>query len=79
MEVTSYRSTGRPYINRNISRLPSPLAGYFSQSSNTRLVDEAITLPYQEGSAFYDANALTEVISSSSMVGAVPTQEVLMI
>jgi hypothetical protein len=50
-----------------------------SQSSNTRLVDEAITLPYQEGSTFRDADALTEVISNSSRAGVVPAREVLMI
>jgi hypothetical protein len=79
METTSYRSIERPYINCNVSRLHSPLVGYFSRSSNTRLVDEAITLPYQEGSTFYDVDALTEVISNSSRAGVVPTREVLMI
>jgi hypothetical protein len=51
----------------------------FPQSSNTRLVEEAITLPYQEGGAFRDANALTEVISNSSRAGLVPAREVFMI
>jgi hypothetical protein len=41
----------------------------FTQGGNTRLVDEAITLPYQEGNAFCDINALTEVISNSSKAG----------
>jgi hypothetical protein len=45
--------------------------GTFPQSGNTRLADEVITLPYQEGSTFYDTDALTEVISNSSRVGVV--------
>jgi hypothetical protein len=53
--------------------------GTFPQSSNTRLVEEAITLPYQEGGAFRNANALTKVISNSSRAGLVPAQEVFMI
>jgi hypothetical protein len=51
----------------------------FTQGGNTRLVNEAITLPYQEGTVFCDADTLTEVISSSSRAGVVPTQEILMI
>jgi hypothetical protein len=51
----------------------------FSQGGNTRLVDEAIILPYQEGNVFCDTDALTEVISNSSKAGMVQAQEVLMI
>jgi hypothetical protein len=51
----------------------------FSQSSNTRLVDEAITLPYQEGNTSCDADALTKVIGDSSGTGVVQAREVLMI
>jgi hypothetical protein len=53
--------------------------GTFSQNSNTRLVEEVITLPYQEGSALHDANAPTKVISNYSRAGLVPDQEVFMI
>jgi hypothetical protein len=38
--------------------------GTYPQNSNTRLVEEAITLPYQEGSTLYDDNIPTEVISN---------------
>jgi hypothetical protein len=41
-------------------------SGTFFQSSNTQLVDEAIALPYQEGSMFCDIDTLTKVISNSS-------------
>jgi hypothetical protein len=43
--------------------------GTFPQNSNTRLIEEAITLPYQEGGALRDANAPTEVISNYSRAG----------
>jgi hypothetical protein len=43
----------------------------FTQNSNTRLVDETITLPYQEGNVFCDTDARTEVISNSSKAGMV--------
>jgi hypothetical protein len=36
--------------------------GTFSQSSNTWLIEESITLPYQEGGAFCDANAQTGLV-----------------
>jgi hypothetical protein len=51
----------------------------FPQSSNTRLVEEAITLPYQEGGAFRDANALTKVISKFCRAELVPAREVFMV
>jgi hypothetical protein len=38
--------------------------GTYPQNSNTRLVEEAITLPYQGGSTLYDDNILTKVISN---------------
>jgi hypothetical protein len=43
----------------------------FFQDSYTQLVKEAITLPYQEGGVFHDANALTKVINNSSRAGLV--------
>jgi hypothetical protein len=43
--------------------------GTFSQSSDTRLVDKVVTLSYQEGSTFCDADALTEAISDSNRAG----------
>jgi hypothetical protein len=55
------------------------VVGYFSRSSNAQLVDEAITLPYKEGSTFRDADVLTEVINNSSRAAVVLAQEVLMI
>jgi hypothetical protein len=53
--------------------------GTFPQNSNTRLVEEAITLPYQEGGALRDANAPTEVISNYSRAELVPGREAFMI
>jgi hypothetical protein len=53
--------------------------GTFTQNSNTRLVEEAITLPYQEGGALRDSKTPTEVISNYSRAGLVLDQEVFMI
>jgi hypothetical protein len=50
-----------------------------SQNNNDRLVEEAITLPYQEGSALRDANTPTEVISNYSKASLVPGREAFMI
>jgi hypothetical protein len=41
----------------------------FTQGGKTRLADEAITLPYQEGNAFCDTDGLIGVISNSSKAG----------
>jgi hypothetical protein len=46
--------------------------GTCPQNNNARLVEEAITLPYQEGSALRDANTPTEVISNYSEASLVP-------
>jgi hypothetical protein len=51
----------------------------FIQGSNTRLADEAITLPYQEGIVLCDTDALTEVTSNSGKAGMAQAREVLMI
>jgi hypothetical protein len=51
-------------------------SGTYPLNTNARLVEEAITLPYQEGSALYDANTPTEVISKVSLV---PGREAFMI
>jgi hypothetical protein len=51
----------------------------YPENSNTRLVEEAITLPYQEGSALHDNNIPTEVISNYSEASLVPSRETLMI
>jgi hypothetical protein len=55
------------------------LPSTFTQGNNTRLIDEVITLPYQEGSTFYDTDVLTKVISNSHRAGVVQDREVLMI
>jgi hypothetical protein len=41
-------------------------SGTGPQNNNTRLVEEDITLPYQEGSALHDTNTPTEVVSSTT-------------
>jgi hypothetical protein len=46
--------------------------GTCPQNNNTRLVEEAITLPYQEGSALHDDNTPTEVISNYGKASLVP-------
>jgi hypothetical protein len=46
--------------------------GTSPQNNNTRLVEEAITLPYQEGSALHDANTPTEVVSNYNKANLVP-------
>jgi hypothetical protein len=51
----------------------------YPQNSNTRLVEEAITLPYQEGSALYDDNIPTKVIGNYSKASLVPGREAFMI
>jgi hypothetical protein len=53
--------------------------GTCPQNSNTRLVKEAITLPYQEGSALHNDNTPTEVISNYSKASLVPGWEAFMI
>jgi hypothetical protein len=52
--------------------------GTFPQNGNTRLIKEAITLPYQEGGALHD-NAPTEVICNYSRAELVPDREAFMI
>jgi hypothetical protein len=41
-------------------------SGIGPQNNNTRLVEEDITLPYQEGSVLRDTNTPTEVVSSTT-------------
>jgi hypothetical protein len=53
--------------------------GTYPQNINTRLVEEAITLPYQEGSALHNDSAPTEVISNYSKASLVPGREAFMI
>jgi hypothetical protein len=53
--------------------------GIYPQNSNTRLVEEAITLPYQEGSALCDDNIPTEVISNYNKASLVLGREAFMI
>jgi hypothetical protein len=53
--------------------------GTCPQKSNARLVEEAITLPYQKGSALRDANTPTEVVSNYSKASLVPCREAFMI
>jgi hypothetical protein len=47
--------------------------GSVSKGGDIRLVDEAMILPYQEGSMLYDTDTLTEIISNSN--GAVTDAE----
>jgi hypothetical protein len=53
--------------------------GTCPQNNNARQVEEDITLPYQEGSALYDANTPTEVVSNYSKASLLPGREALMI
>jgi hypothetical protein len=53
--------------------------GTYPKNNNTRLVEQAITLPYQEGSALRDNNIPTKVISNYSEASLVPSQEAFMI
>jgi hypothetical protein len=53
--------------------------GTCPQNNKARLVEEAITLPYQEGSALYDANTPTEVVSNYSKASLVLGREAFMI
>jgi hypothetical protein len=53
--------------------------GTYPLNSNARLIEEAITLPYQEGSALRDANTPTKVISSYRKASLVPGEEAFMI
>jgi hypothetical protein len=49
--------------------------GSVSGSGDIRLVDEAMILPYQEGSTLYDTDASTEIISNSN--GAITDVEAM--
>jgi hypothetical protein len=53
--------------------------GTYPQNNNARLVEEDITLPYQEGSALHDANTPIEVVSNYSKASLVPGREAFMI
>jgi hypothetical protein len=55
------------------------LLGTCPQNNNARLVEEAIALPYQEGSALRDANTLIEVVSNYSKASLVPRRKAFMI
>jgi hypothetical protein len=54
-------------------------SGTYPQNSNTRLVKEAITLPYQEGSALRDTNTPTEIVSNHNKASLIPGREAFMI
>jgi hypothetical protein len=54
-------------------------SGTCPQNNNAPLVEEAITLPYQEGSALRDANTSTEIISNYSKTSLVPSLEAFLI
>jgi hypothetical protein len=45
--------------------------GTCPQNNNARLVEEAITLPYEEGSVLRDANTLTGVVNNYSKASLV--------
>jgi hypothetical protein len=53
--------------------------GTCPQNNNARLVEEAITLPYQEGSALRDSNTPTEVVGNYSKASLAPGRESFMI
>jgi hypothetical protein len=53
--------------------------GTYPLSSNARLIEEAITLPYQEGSVLRDVNTPTKVASSYSKASPVPGREAFMV
>jgi hypothetical protein len=79
MEATSYRAQEGLVLIVTSQDCLVHWPSTFPQNSNTRLVEEGITVPYQEGGASRDANALIEVVSNSSRAGLVPAWEVFMI
>jgi hypothetical protein len=54
-------------------------SGTYPQNNNARLVEEDITLPYQEGSALRDADTPTKVVSNYSKASLVLGREAFMI